>query len=71
MMADMGRQRVYRFPNTSTLDARRCVVIRFARRFDHAREIQIDDTVIMIATSGGAFPSFPVWLHVYLPYPMG
>jgi uncharacterized glyoxalase superfamily protein PhnB len=30
-------------------------------------EIQIDDTVIMIADSGSAFPSFPVWLHVYVP----
>ena len=43
------------------------------RRFDapdgkimHA-EVRIDDTVIMIADAGGAYPSFPVWLHVYVP----
>jgi uncharacterized glyoxalase superfamily protein PhnB len=61
-----GAQRVIDFL-TETLDARPL------RRFDlsdgsimHA-EIQIDDTVIMIADSGGAFPSFPVWLHVYVP----
>ncbi len=65
IMAD-GAQRVIDFL-TETLDARPL------RRFDlpdgsimHA-EIQIDDTVIMIADSGGAFPSFPVWLHVYVP----
>jgi PhnB protein len=43
------------------------------RRFDapdgkitHA-EVRIDDTVIMIADADGAYPSFPVWLHVYVP----
>ncbi|HKN23563.1 MAG TPA: VOC family protein [Candidatus Acidoferrum sp.] len=43
------------------------------RRFDtsdgkimHA-EVQIDDTVVMIADSGGSYPAFPVWLHVYVP----
>ena len=30
-------------------------------------EVRIDDTVIMIADAGGAYPSFPVWLHVYVP----
>ena len=65
IMAD-GAQRVIDFL-TETLDAKPL------RRFDlpdgsimHA-EIQIDDTVVMIADSGGAFPSFPVWLHVYVP----
>jgi uncharacterized glyoxalase superfamily protein PhnB len=65
IMAD-GAQRVIDFL-TETLDATPL------RRFDlpdgsimHA-EIQIDDTVVMIADSGGAFPSFPVWLHVYVP----
>ena len=65
VMAD-GAQRVIDFL-TETLDATPL------RRFDlpdgsimHA-EIQIDDTVVMIADSGGAFPSFPVWLHVYVP----
>jgi PhnB protein len=42
------------------------------RRFDnpdstimHA-EVRIDDSVIMIADSGGTYPAFPVWLHVYV-----
>ena len=42
------------------------------RRFDnpdgsimHA-EVQIDDTVIMIADASNKFPAFPVWLHVYV-----
>ncbi len=42
------------------------------RRFDlpdgsimHA-EVQIDDTVVMIADSGAGNPAFPVWLHVYV-----
>jgi PhnB protein len=42
------------------------------RRFDgpdgkimHA-EVRIDDTVVMIADAGGAYPAFPVWLHVYV-----
>lgn len=30
-------------------------------------EVRIDDTVVMIADGGGDFPSFPVWLHVYVP----
>jgi len=43
------------------------------RRFDnpdgkimHA-EVRIGDTVVMIADAGGAYPAFPVWLHVYVP----
>jgi len=43
------------------------------RRYDnpdgsimHA-EVRIDDTVVMIADGGGAYPPFPVWLHVYVP----
>lgn len=43
------------------------------RRFDtedgkimHA-EVQIGDTVVMIADAGGKYPAFPVWLHVYVP----
>lgn len=43
------------------------------RRFDmpdgkimHA-EVRIDDTVIMIADAGGAYPARPAWLHVYVP----
>jgi uncharacterized glyoxalase superfamily protein PhnB len=42
------------------------------RRFDmpdgsimHA-EVRIDDSVVMIADAGGAYPAFPVWLHVYV-----
>lgn len=30
-------------------------------------EVQIDDTVIMLADSGEGLPAFPVWLHVYVP----
>jgi PhnB protein len=30
-------------------------------------EVQLDDTVVMIADAGGEFPAFPVWLHVYVP----
>lgn len=44
-----------------------------ARRFDkpdgsimHA-EVWIDDSVVMIADSGGAFPAVPMGLHVYVP----
>jgi PhnB protein len=43
------------------------------RRFDtpegkilHA-ELRVGDTVVMIADAGGAYPAFPVWLHVYVP----
>ena len=43
------------------------------RRFDapdgkimHA-EVRIDDTVVMLADASGAYPAFPVWLHVYVP----
>ena len=43
------------------------------RRFDapggkimHA-EVRVGDTVVMIAAAGGAYPAFPVWLHVYVP----
>ena len=43
------------------------------RRFDNPAgsiihvEVQIDDTVIMIADASDKFPAFPVWLHVYVP----
>lgn len=30
-------------------------------------EVQIGDTVVMIADAGGNYPAFPVWLHVYVP----
>ena len=30
-------------------------------------EVQIDDSVIMLADGGGEYPAFPVWLHVYVP----
>jgi uncharacterized glyoxalase superfamily protein PhnB len=42
------------------------------RRFDmpdgtvmHA-EVRIDDSVIMLAEGGDAYPAFPAWLHVYV-----
>jgi PhnB protein len=30
-------------------------------------ELQLDDSVIMLAEAGGDFPAFPVWIHVYVP----
>ena len=43
------------------------------RRFDkpdgsimHA-EVRIDDTVIMLADGGEAWPAFPAFIHVYVP----
>lgn len=46
---------------------------RQTRRYDnpdgtvmHA-EIQLDDTVVMLADGGGDNPAFPVWLHIYVP----
>ena len=31
-------------------------------------EVQLDDTVVMIADGGGGDnPAFPMWLHVYVP----
>ena len=29
-------------------------------------EVRIDDTVIMLADGGGAWPPFPAWMHVYV-----
>ncbi len=44
------------------------------RRIEHPdgsimhAEVRIDDSVVMIAgDGGGAFPAFPIWLHVYVP----
>ena len=60
-----GAQRVIDFLKT-------IFAARQLRRFDnpdgsimHA-EVQIDDTVIMIADGSDKFPAFPVWLHVYV-----
>ncbi len=42
------------------------------RRFDTSKgsishvEVQIDDTVIMLADASAEAPAFPVWLHVYV-----
>ena len=30
-------------------------------------EVQLDDTIVMIADAGDEYPPFPVWLHVYVP----
>jgi PhnB protein len=30
-------------------------------------EVQVDDTVVMLADASEEFPAFPVWLHVYAP----
>lgn len=64
LVAD-GAQRVIEFMK-KTFDA------TALRRFDgpdgkimHA-EMRIGDTVVMIADGGGAYPAFPVWLHVYV-----
>jgi PhnB protein len=62
-----GAQQVIDFLK-NTFDARQ------TRRTDlpngsimHA-EVQIDDTIVMIADAGGdGSPAFPVWLHVYVP----
>jgi PhnB protein len=60
-----GAQRVIDFLKT-TFDAVEL------RRFDmpdgsimHA-EVRIDDTVVMIADGGDAWPAFPAWLQVYV-----
>src|ERR671910_3244554 len=60
-----GAQRVIDFLINS-FDARQ------TRRYDmtdgsimHA-EVQIDDTVVMIADGGDGNPAFPIWLHVYV-----
>jgi uncharacterized glyoxalase superfamily protein PhnB len=65
IMAD-GAQRLIDFLK-QTFDARQ------TRRTDlpdgsimHA-EVQIDDTVVMMADASEEFPAFPVWLHVYVP----
>ncbi len=65
IMAD-GAQKLIDFLK-QTFDARQ------TRRTDlpdgsimHA-EVQIDDTVVMMADAGEEFPAFPVWLHVYVP----
>ena len=46
---------------------------RNLRRFDgpngrimHA-EVRVGDTVVMVSDATGAYPAFPVWLHVYVP----
>ena len=42
------------------------------RRFDTSDgkimhgEVRVGDSVVMIADAGGAYPAFPVWLHVYV-----
>ncbi len=65
IMAD-GAQRLIDFLK-QTFDARQ------TRRTDlpdgsimHV-EVQIDDTVVMMADASEEFPAFPVWLHVYVP----
>jgi len=30
-------------------------------------DVQVDDTIVMIADASNEFPAFPVWLHVYVP----
>ena len=65
IMAD-GAQRVIDFLKAA-FDAEE---LRRSARGDgsimHA-EVRIDDTVVMLSDGGGAFPAFPVWLHVYVP----
>jgi PhnB protein len=29
-------------------------------------EVRIDDSVVMLAEGGDAWPAFPAWLHVYV-----
>jgi len=65
IMAD-GAQRVIDFLSQA-FDAREM------RRQDNSdgsimhAEVQIDDSIVMIADGGGDFPAFPIWLHVYVP----
>ena len=65
IMAD-GAQRVIDFLS-QVFDAREM------RRQDNSdgsimhAEVQIDDSIVMIADGGGDFPAFPIWLHVYVP----
>lgn len=65
MMAD-GAQRVIDFLKAT-------FAAKEMRRFDNADgsimhgEVQIDDTVLMIADATDNFPAFPIWLHVYVP----
>jgi uncharacterized glyoxalase superfamily protein PhnB len=65
IMAD-GAQRVIEFLHTT-------FAAEQTRRFDHPdgtimhAEVQLDDTVVMIADASAAQPAFPVWLHVYVP----
>jgi uncharacterized glyoxalase superfamily protein PhnB len=46
---------------------------KVTRRFDNPDgtimhgEVQIDDTIVMLADGGQGYPAFPVWLHVYVP----
>jgi uncharacterized glyoxalase superfamily protein PhnB len=30
-------------------------------------EVKIDDTVVMLADASEQYPSFPAWMHVYVP----
>jgi uncharacterized glyoxalase superfamily protein PhnB len=65
MMAD-GAQRVIDFLR-ETFGAEE---LRRSERADGSImhvEVRIDDTIVMLADSGGQFPAFPVWLHVYVP----
>jgi uncharacterized glyoxalase superfamily protein PhnB len=61
-----GAQRLIDFL-AATFDA------KVTRRFDNPDgtimhgEVQIDDTVVMLADGGGEYPAFPIWLHVYVP----
>jgi uncharacterized glyoxalase superfamily protein PhnB len=65
IMAD-DAQRVIEFLK-ATFDAKE------TRRYDNPDgtimhvEVQIDDTVVMLADAGEGFLAFPVWLHVYVP----
>jgi uncharacterized glyoxalase superfamily protein PhnB len=46
---------------------------KVTRRFDNEDgtvmhgEVQIDDTIVMLTDGSEGFPSFPIWLHVYVP----
>ncbi|MBK8899984.1 MAG: VOC family protein [Anaerolineaceae bacterium] len=46
---------------------------KVTRRFDNPDgtlmhgEVQIDDTIVMLADGGEGYLAFPVWLHVYVP----
>jgi PhnB protein len=64
IMAD-GAQRLIDFL-TKTFDARETRRMEQPDGSIRHTELQVDDTVVMLADAAEAYPAFPVWLHVYV-----